>query len=123
MEKLAIISVRLPLEFNPRALRSQDTERTLVEKHIHVCIGVDSAVESAVTIVPSEPILAEASYLVMKTDKFDLPHFLLAQFADAGLDKGTRGEFIVMTICLQARDAAAAQLGKSVIPVKTSSSS
>lgn len=81
MEKL--ISVRLPLEFNPRALRSQDTERTLVEKHMRVCIGVDSAVESAVTIVPSEPILAEASYLVMKTDKFDLPHSPNSQMQDS----------------------------------------
>jgi hypothetical protein len=117
IEKMACMSVHNPLEFNARTLHSQDMERTLVEKHIRVCLSVDSRFETAVTIAPSEPVLAEASYLLMRNPAFDLPCCLLAELEHPGLDKGDRGELIVMTLCLQARDAAATRLQSRIIPV------
>ncbi|KAH9983775.1 hypothetical protein BJV77DRAFT_1041194 [Russula vinacea] len=102
IQKLACMSVRIPLEFNARILSSKDRERTLVENHMRVCLRVDPGRETAYAIAPSEPILAEAS----------------SELEHPGLDKGSRGELIVMTICLEARDAAVKQLSHSIIPVK-----
>ena len=65
IEKMACMSVRIPLEFNMRTLHSHDMERTFVEKHMRVCLSVDPGFETALTIAPSEPVLAEASYLLM----------------------------------------------------------
>ena len=117
VEKMACMSVRLPLEFNGRTLRAQDMERTLVEKHMRVCLSVDPGFETAITVAPSEPLLAEASYLLMRSPAFDLPRSLLTELELPGLDKGDRGELIVMTLCLEARDAAAMRLQNRVIPV------
>jgi hypothetical protein len=111
------MSVRIPLEFSARTLRSQELEKTLIEKHMRVCLSVDAGFETAVTVAPSEPILAEASYLLMQSPAFDLPRWLLAELEHPGLDKGSRGELIIMTLCLQARDAAATRLQSRTIPV------
>ena len=114
---MACISVRIPLEFNAVTLRSQEMERTLVEKHMRVCLSVDPGFETVVTVAPSEPLLSEASYLLMRSPAFDLPRSLLTELEYPGLNKGDRGELIVMTLCLEARDAAATKLQKRVIPV------
>jgi hypothetical protein len=114
VEQMACISVRIPLEFN---LRSRDMEKTLVERHLRVCLHVDPGFETAVTIAPSEPLLAEASSLIMNNSTFDLPGCLLKELERQGLDKGNRGELIGMTLCLLARDAAAKELDNRVIPV------
>jgi len=117
VEKMACMSVRLALEFNGKTLRVQDIERKLVEKHMRVCLSVDPGFETAITIAPSEPLLAEASYLLMRSSAFDLPRSLLTELELPGLDKGSRGELIVMTLCLEARDTAAKRLQSRVIPV------
>ena len=117
VEKMACMSVRLALEFNERTLDAEDMERTLVEKHMRVCLSVDPGFETAITVAPSEPLLAEASYRLMRSPAFDLPRSLLTQLEFPGLDKGDRGELIVMTLCLEARDAAATRLQDRVIPV------
>jgi len=114
---MACVSVRIPLEFNPRTLRSQDLEKTLVEKHMRVCLSVDPGFETAVTIAPSEPLLAQASFLLMKSPAFDLPRSLLSELEQSGLSKGDRGELIGMTLCLMGHDAAAKKLDSQVIPV------
>ena len=115
---MACISVRIPLDFSARTLRSEQMERTLVEKHLRVCLKVDPGFETAVTIAPSEPLLAEASYLLMKDPVFDLPRCLLSELELSGLNKGDRGELIGMTLCLMARDAATKRLDKPIIPVR-----
>jgi hypothetical protein len=92
VEKMACMSVRLALEFNVKTLRAQDIERKLVDR---VCLYLDPGFDTAITIVPSEPLLAEASYLLMRSPAFDLPHSLLTQLELPGLDKGSRGELIV----------------------------
>ena len=114
---MALMSTRIPLEFNGRTLRSQDMERLLVEKHMRVCLNVDQGFETAVTIAPSEPILSEAAYHIMRSPAFDLPRSLLTELEHPGLDKGSRGELIVMVLCLQAWDAAADRLQNRITPV------
>jgi hypothetical protein len=114
VEKMACISVRIPLEFN---VRSRDTEKLLVERHLRVCLRVDPGFESTVTIAPSEPLLAEASSFVMNNPAFDFTCSLLTGLENQGLDKGNRGELIGMTLCLLARDAAVKKLENRVIPV------
>jgi hypothetical protein len=111
------MSVRLTLEFNGKTLRAQDIERMLVEKHMCIWLSVDPGFETAITIAPSEPLLAEVSYLLMQSPAFDLPHSLLTELELPGLDKGSCGELIVMTLCLEARDTAAKRLQSRVIPV------
>jgi len=114
LEQMACISVRMPLEFN---LRSRDMEKTLVERHLRVCLHVDPQFETAITIAPSEPLLAEASSLIMSNPAFDLPSCLLKELENRGLDKGNRGELIGMALCIMARDAAVKELEDRVIPV------
>ena len=114
---MACISVRIPLEFNTRSLRSEQMERTLVEKHLRVCLRVDPGFETVITVAPSSPLLAEASYLLMRDPVFDLPRCLLSELELSGLNKGDRGELIGMTLCLMARDAAAKRLDNTIVPV------
>jgi hypothetical protein len=116
VKKMACMSVRLALEFNGKTLRAQDIERKLVRKHMRVCLSVDPGFETAIT-APSEPLLAEASYLLMRSPAFDLPRSLLTELELLGLDKGSHGELIVMTLCLEARDTAAKRLQSRIIPV------
>jgi len=113
---MACISVRIPLDFSARTLRSEAMERTLVEKHLRVCLKVDPGFETA-TIAPSEPLLAQASFLLMRDPVFDLPGCLLSELELSGLNKGDRGELVGMTLCLMARDAAAKRLDSPVVPV------
>jgi hypothetical protein len=71
----------------------------------------------AITIALSEPLLVEASYLLMRSSAFDLPRSLLTELELPGLNKGSRGELIVMTLCLEAHDMAVKRLQSQVIPV------
>ena len=63
-------------------------EQTLVERHLRVCLRVDPGFETAVTIAPSEPLLAEASSLIMSDPAFNLPRHLLKELKNRGLNKG-----------------------------------
>jgi hypothetical protein len=117
VEKLACISVRIPLEFSLGYMHSRQREQILVEKHLRVCLQVNPGIETPITIAVSEPLLAEASYYIMNETKFDFPRALLAELGHQGLDKGNRGELIAMVLCLLARDAAARRLDNRVIPI------
>jgi hypothetical protein len=93
VEKMACMSVRIPLEFNVRTLRSQKLEQTLVENHMHVCPSVDAGFETAITVTPSEPILAEASYLLRTVSRLTaLPTTMF--FHSVSGNSGQSGEFI-----------------------------
>ncbi|KAM6495554.1 hypothetical protein JOM56_008260 [Amanita muscaria] len=117
--KLACMAVRLALEFNATTLASQNRERTQVEKHMRVCLVMSTGFETAVTIAPSEPILAEAAYLLMQDrEAFDLPRVLLDELQRPGLDKGDRGELICLVLLLIARDVAVQEKRSAVIDVR-----
>ncbi|KIL68319.1 hypothetical protein M378DRAFT_158863 [Amanita muscaria Koide BX008] len=117
--KLACMAVRLALEFNATTLASQNRERTQVEKHMRVCLVMSPGFEAAVTVAPSEPILAEAAYLLMQDrEAFDLPGVLLDELQRPGLDKGDRGELICLVLLLIARDVAVQEKRSAVIDVR-----
>ncbi|KIL63609.1 hypothetical protein M378DRAFT_164281 [Amanita muscaria Koide BX008] len=116
--KLACMAVRLALEFNATTLASQNRERTQVEKHMRVCLVMNPGNEAAVTIAPSEPILAEAAYLLMQDrEAFDLPGVLFDELQRPGLYKGDRGELICLVLLLIARDVAVQEKRSAVIDV------
>jgi hypothetical protein len=112
------MAVRLALEFNATTLVLQNRERTQVEKHMRVCLVMNPGFETAVTIAPSEPLLAEAAYLLMQDRQvFDLPRALLGELEGPGLDKGDRGELICLVLLLIARDVAVQEKGSAAIEV------
>jgi hypothetical protein len=117
VQKMACMCTRLPLEFGARTTRSQDMEETLVERHMRICRSVDPGFEMAMTTASSESLLAEASYLLMRSEEFDLPRSSLAELEPLGLNKGDRGELVGMTLCLQARDAAATKAQSRIVSV------
>lgn len=114
----ACMAVRLALEFNATTFSSQTRERTQVEKHMRVCLVMNPGFETAVTTAPSEPLLAEAAYLLMQDHSaFDLPRALLRELEGPGLDKGHRGELICLVLLLIARDVAVQGKGSAVTEV------
>jgi hypothetical protein len=110
------MAVRLALEFNATTLASQIKEREQVEKHMRVCLMVNQGFETAVTVAPSEPLLAEGAFLIMKQrDAFNLPITLLKELEGPGLDKGDRGELICLVLLILARDIVAQRTDKAAI--------
>lgn len=63
VEKLACISVHIPLEFSLGYTHSRQMERILVEKHLHICLQVNPGFETPITIAASEPLVT--SYFIM----------------------------------------------------------
>jgi hypothetical protein len=90
VEKMACISICIPLDFSLGHTHSREMEQTLVEKHLQVCLQVNPGFETPVTIMASKPLLAEASYIIMSKPAFDLPRALLNVLEHQGLDKGNR---------------------------------
>ncbi|KIL63618.1 hypothetical protein M378DRAFT_24971 [Amanita muscaria Koide BX008] len=116
--KLACMAVRLALEFNATTLASQNREMTQVEKHMRVCLVMNPGFETAVTTAPSEPLLAQAAYLLMQDrNDFDLPRTLLEELQKLGLNKVDRGELICLVLLLIARDVAVQEKGSAAIGV------
>jgi hypothetical protein len=105
------------MEFSLGYTHSRTMEQILVEKHLRVCLQVNPGFETPITIAASEPLLAEASYFIMRETTFDLPRALLNELEHQGLDKGDRGELVAMVLCLMARDAATRRLDNRVIPI------
>ncbi|KAF8631006.1 hypothetical protein AX17_005172 [Amanita inopinata Kibby_2008] len=106
---VACMAVRLALEFNPMTMKSRDREQLQVAKHMRICISVNKGFETAVTVTPSEPLLAEgARYIMSSRKEFDLPRSLLQELENPGLDKGSRGELICLVLLILASDMAKA---------------
>ena len=101
------MAVRLALEFSAVSTASRNRELEQVEKYMRVCMRIDKDFEKVVTTSPSEPILAEASRLVMLDNPaFNVPRALLKQLEKPGLDKGDRGELVAELLLILASDAA-----------------
>ena len=112
------MAVRLALEFNATTLVSHMKEREQVEKHMRVCLLVHEGFETAVTIAPSEPLLAEGAFLIMRDQEaFNLPLTLLKELEGPGLDKGDRGELICLVLLTLARDLVAKRTHRAAIPL------
>ncbi|KAH7890673.1 hypothetical protein F5I97DRAFT_1826747 [Phlebopus sp. FC_14] len=105
-QKLACLAHRIPIEFLSSACTSRVgvEERTQVQAHMRVVLQVDDTLQTMVTASPSEPVLAEAAYWLMSS--FDIPDALEAILGRFSVNKGDRGELLVMLLCIMARDAA-----------------
>ncbi|KAM6504148.1 hypothetical protein JOM56_001091 [Amanita muscaria] len=103
--KLTLMSVRLALEFNAQTTEGRACEMEQVEKYMRVCILVHKGFETAVTISPSEPLLAEAARH-SSIFNFNMPASLLEHLTKMGLDKGDRGELVAQVILISAADKA-----------------
>ena len=75
---------------------------------MRMCIHATEGFRTMVTISPSEPLLAEASATIMKTDlgEKEAPRALLDHIMGSYLSTGERGELVAALILLLARDKA-----------------
>ena len=100
--------MRLGLDFRPASWLDRAAERKQVESHMRICLDATEGFRSMVTLSPSEPLLAEASWKVMK-EKLgpkEAPAALLSHITNSYLSPGDRGEVIAALLLLLARDGA-----------------
>ena len=107
-ESLACLAVRLGLEFRATSWLEGTAERTQVERHMRICLSAGAGFRSLVTVSPSEPLLAEASWTVMSKclGLKEAPRALLTHIDGSYLDAGGRGEVVAALLILLARDKA-----------------
>ena len=107
-ESLACLAVRLGLEFKATSWLDSASERTQVERHMRICLAATDGFHTMITISPSEPLLAEASSVVMRQclGPKEAPTALLKHINDSYLNAGDRGEVVGALLLLLARDSA-----------------
>jgi hypothetical protein len=115
-EKLACLAQRLPIEFNSTTYTAQSQEMEQVEGHLRVCLKVDSSFQSMQTVSSSEPLLSEAAYWIMQDENFDAVGALKSILGGFSIDKGDRGELLVMMLLTLARDFAVGPADRSGKP-------
>jgi hypothetical protein len=93
-QALACLSQPLPIEFNSTTYLAQATERNQVEGHMRVCLNIDPASQSMVTVSASEPLLSEAAYFIMSRSFFDAPKVFRSILEEFPIHKDDRGEFV-----------------------------
>ncbi|GBE85504.1 hypothetical protein SCP_0800210 [Sparassis crispa] len=106
LQKLACLAQRLPIEFKSITYLSHVQELEQIESYMRVCIRLDAGLESMTSASPSEPILSEAAYWMMQDKSFNAPDALMSILHGFSIDKGARGELLVMLLFTMARDAA-----------------
>ncbi|CAG8743669.1 5662_t:CDS:2, partial [Acaulospora colombiana] len=109
-EILAIMGLRLGLTLDAHNRSEADVAKQLVERHLRVVMQMTTNSSTIRTIAPSEPILAEASFRLMrslKTLKCHPAQALHQVIGDSLHAKGERGEIIATLLLLLARDAVA----------------
>ncbi len=118
-EALAVLSVRLMLDFEPLRVALQrdetDSEANQVARHMRIAYSVPSHREYMRSGSPSEPILAEAAAQLMKHIE-DVPK-RLAKFVNRGLiEKGQAGELVARLLLTLAYDSAIKANPKPDVP-------
>ena len=103
-QQLACLAQRVPIEFNSTTYIDQEMERQQVEGHMRVCLRIDATSETMVTVSASEPLLSEAAYAVMSNESFNVPRAMTLVMDGFAINKGDRGEFVVMLLFTVARD-------------------
>jgi hypothetical protein len=104
MLQLAVLSTRIPFDFDPANPLATKKQRTLVEKHMRLCLRVLPDNLAVETQAPSEPLLAEAAERVMRL--FDPAATLSQAVSTSGVSLGSRGEQVAALLLLQAIDKA-----------------
>lgn len=101
-QKFACLSQRMPLEFYSTTYVADEMKQ--VEGHMRVCLKIDASFQSMVTVSASEPLLSEGAYSIMSQPTFDVLEAMKSVFEGFAVNKGDRGEFIVMLLFTIARD-------------------
>ena len=105
---LACLAVRFALVFNSdRASRAIACQQ--VERHMRLCLAASDGFEQLVTISPSEPLLAEAAYDLLRRTSMDPIDHLVQHSNFTCIDLGRRGELVATFILMRARDRTAKQ--------------
>lgn len=63
-QKLACLSVRLALDFNPYTADARQKDLNLIENHLRVCLQVSNSFDRIKSVGPSEPILGDAARMI-----------------------------------------------------------
>ncbi|KAH9934219.1 uncharacterized protein B0H18DRAFT_547792 [Fomitopsis serialis] len=122
-QSLACIGIRIPLEFKACVPADLENERILVAKHLRLLLYAGRGFAGVITSCPSEPLLAEAAYMVLATRRWSngeaVEHpreeksvflepmdALSYHIGHSHLDLGTRGETVAAILLLAARDRA-----------------
>ena len=103
-QKLTCLSVRLALDFNPYTADARQQELNLIENHLRVCLQVSNSFDRIKSVAPSEPILGEAARMIMKRPDFKPANALLTEFRRPDIERGPRGEVIMMLMVIVASD-------------------
>ena len=104
---LACLAQRLPIEFLPTSFVSE--QQKLVESHMRICLRVDPSTKTMTTFSASEPILAEAAFVVMKNPNANILMSLQRIFDGFAVHPGERGGLVGHLLLLLARDDAVSE--------------
>ncbi|KAF5372022.1 hypothetical protein D9615_008096 [Tricholomella constricta] len=108
--QLAALAIRINLDFDTERQIAQETDGKLVESHLRVVFAVPAHGKFIRTGSPSEPLLVEAArqHLDVKQSneiQFTAPTLLSDAFSKGYLARGDRGETLLRTLFILARDA------------------
>lgn len=85
---LAILAVRMPLEFNSITTKGRAEKELHVERHMRICLGVEPDAEVMMTVAPPEPVLAKAAADLMCDERVNCARILNDHLKDTYLSKG-----------------------------------
>ncbi|KAF5371940.1 hypothetical protein D9615_008098 [Tricholomella constricta] len=108
--KLAALAIRINLDFDTERQIAREIDEKLVESHLRVVFAVPAHGRFMRTGSPSEPLLVEAArqHLDFKQSneiQFTAPTLLSDAFSKGYLARGDRGETLLRTLFILARDA------------------
>ncbi|KAG6882552.1 hypothetical protein C0993_010130, partial [Termitomyces sp. T159_Od127] len=89
-DRIAILATRISLCFTRTSLTSRAMEFEQVEYHMRFFLGIKNDNETAITIAPSEPILAEGAAFIVRKLNIDQARLLENVLSGPSLDKGDR---------------------------------
>lgn len=120
-DMLACLSQRIPIEFIsthyvPSEWRQKfvEEETRQVESHMRICLKIEREIETMTTVAASEPLLSEASFLLMQMKGFSAPNALKEVLSGFAVAKGDRGEFLVLLQAILARDSVVREMNPSL---------
>ena len=73
---------------------------------MRICLKIDTAFESMVTVSSSEPILSEAAYVIMAKESFRPLESFKSVVEGFAVHQGNRGEFLALLLLTLACDQA-----------------
>ncbi|KAG6876815.1 hypothetical protein C0992_011653 [Termitomyces sp. T32_za158] len=102
---IALLATRLSLRFHRMTLASRRAEVEQMEYHMRICLAIEGRNETAITISPSEPILAEGASLVIYERNLNQAELLKTVLSGSSIDKGDRKKTVASLLFILARDA------------------